>query len=277
LWFFGSYQKLNREEDVTDAATQDFMRSVTRNGKYAFGKLTWQITDDDRVTATFFNDPQEQNGSLDSTVVNSRSTITEQGGDNYKLEYSHDWENLSIGAYAFKHKGELSSLASSSDPFNNVAYHTNRETKTNADTNLGSSGQNFYTSRDNKEFGFNLDYYLSTDWGDHATRAGFLRSEGTYTEQTSYLGSGEAGARYTSIGLDDAGVTLAQFLDSGYGWVGTRQITGTDLARLANATGMTEAQLLASTFSDTTGNPDGQVNMYRILQSANEGEAYTVT
>src|SRR5690606_8272730 len=106
---------------------------------------------------------------------------------------------------------------------------------------------------------------------------GFLRSEGTYTEQTSYLGSGEAGARYTSIGLDDAGVTLAQFLDSGYGWVGTRQITGTDLARLANATGMTEAQLLASTFSDTTGNPDGQVNMYRILQSANEGEAYTVT
>src|SRR5690606_16476300 len=151
LWFFGSYQKINREEDVTDAATQDFMRSVTRNGKYAFGKLTWQITDDDRVTATFFNDPQEQNGSLDSTVVNSRSTITEQGGDNYKLEYSHDWENLSIGAYAFKHKGELSSLASSSDPFNNVAYHTNRETKTNADTNLGSSGQNFYTSRDNKE------------------------------------------------------------------------------------------------------------------------------
>lgn len=277
LWFFASYQKKSREEDVTDAVSQDFMRTVSQDSKLAFGKLTWQITDSDRVTATFFNDPQTQNGSLNPQTVNSRSTITEQGGDNYKLEYSHDWENLSLGAYAYKHEGELSSLAATSDPFNNVAYHTDRSSKTNADLNMGGSGSNTFTSRDNKEFGFNLDYYLYTDLGDHSFRAGFQRSEGSYTERVAYLGAGAAGARYTSISAADAGVTLDQFLSSGYGWRGTRQITGTDLARIMEVTGLTEAQLRAKTFSDTTGNPDGQVNMYRIFQSENEGQGYTVT
>lgn len=277
LWFFASYQKKNREEDVTDAATQQYMRSVSQNTKLAFGKLTWQLTDNDRLTATFFNDPRTQDGSLNSSVVNSRSTITESGGDNYKLDYTHDWDNLSIGAYAYKHEGELSSKASSSDAFNNVAYHTDRGTKTNADLSLGGSGTNTFTSRDNEEFGFNLDYYLYTDWGDHAIRGGFLRKEGSYTERVAYNGAGTAGARYTSISAADAGVTLDQFMDSQYGWLGTRQITEGDLARIMNATGMSEAALRAQTFTDTTGNPDGMVNMYRIFQSANEAQAYTVT
>lgn len=273
LWFFTSYQKKNREEDVTDAVSQAYMRTVRNESKLAFGKLTWQITDSDRVTATFFNDPQTRSGSLSPSVVNSRSTVTESGGDNYKFEYSHDWDNFSIGGYAYKHEGELSSLASTSDPFNNVAYHTDRQNKTNADLNQGGSGTNTYTSRDNEEFGLNFDWYL----GNHTLSAGLLRSEGSYSERVAYLGAGAAGARYTSIGLADAGVSLAQFLSSGYGWTGTRQITSGDLARISAATGLTIDQLRAKTFSNTTGNPDGQVNMYRILQSANEGQGYKVT
>ncbi len=276
LWFFASYQKKNHEEDVTDAVTQGFMRTVTRESKLAFGKLTWQFTPNDRLVATFFNDPTTISGSLNPAVVNNRSNITKQGGDNYKLDYSHDWENFSVSAYAFKHEGELSTLPSTTDPFNNVAYHTDRTLKTVADLNMGGAGSRTVTNRDNKEFGLNFDWYITSGWGDHTIRAGALRSEGSYTEQISYLGSGAAGARYTSIGLADSGTTMQQFFSSAYGWRGTRSINSTDLARLRAATGMTDAQLLATRFTDTTGNPDGQVNVYRILQSANEGLAYTV-
>jgi len=199
IWFFGSFQKKNHEEDVTDPVSQQFMRSVSRESDLAFGKITWQVTDNDRVTATFFNDPTTISGSLSPSVVNSRSNITEQGGDNYKIDYSHDWDSFSIGAYAFRHEGQLSSLSSTSDPFNNVAYHTDRTTKTNADLSLGGSGANTLTNRDNEEIGLNFDWYLSTSWGEHTIRGGLLRNEGSYTEQVAYLGAGAAGARYTSI------------------------------------------------------------------------------
>ncbi|MFT3761495.1 MAG: carboxypeptidase regulatory-like domain-containing protein [Pseudoxanthomonas sp.] len=276
LWFFASYQKVNREEDVTDPVTQQAMRSVTRESERSFGKLTWQATDNDRLVATFFNDPQDQDGSLDPTVVNTRSTIRKQGGDNYKLEYSHDWDNLSLGAYAYKHEAELSSFASTSDPFNDVAHHSDRTTATNADLGLGGTGQNVITARDSKEFGLKLDYLLSTSWGDHTFKTGFLRREGSYMEQTVYMDTGTAGARYSSISADDAGTTLAQYFSNSYGWAGARAISSSDMARLRAATGMTNEQLLATTFNDTTGNPDGQVNVYRIFQSANDGLGYTV-
>lgn len=276
MWFFISQQRVNRQEDVTDPVTQQLMRTVTEESDRSFGKLTWQITENDRLTGLFFNDPLDRSGSLIPTTVNSRSNVRKQGGDNYKLEYSHDWENLGLSAYTYKHEAEVSDLASTNDPFNNVAYHTNRTTATNADLSLGGAGQNVITNRDSKEFGFNLNYYLSTAFGEHSFKAGFLRGEGTYQEQTTFVGAGEAGARYTSIDIADSGTTLAQFFSTGYGWRGSRAIAAADMDRLVEATGMTSSQLLVSSFTDTTGNPDGQVNVYRILQSANEGLAYRV-
>src|SRR3546814_8041565 len=57
LWFFGSYQIKNREDDVVDPVTGDALRTVNTDQDLAFFKATWQITDDDRLTGTFFNDP----------------------------------------------------------------------------------------------------------------------------------------------------------------------------------------------------------------------------
>ena len=53
LWFFGSYQKKARETDVVDAATGQFMRTVNRDEKLGFLKLTWQATENDRLVASF--------------------------------------------------------------------------------------------------------------------------------------------------------------------------------------------------------------------------------
>ncbi|MFT3763485.1 MAG: carboxypeptidase regulatory-like domain-containing protein [Pseudoxanthomonas sp.] len=267
LWFFGSFQKLHRDEDVTDPVTQQTMRTVNQDSKYSFGKLTWQITDRDRLVGTFFNDPMERDGSLVATTRNNRSVTRKQGGDNYKFDYTHDWDSVSLNVYGYKHEAEVSDLASDRSAFNNVAYHNNRATATNAELQLGGTGSDLHTYRDTKEFGANLDWSLSTNWGEHDFKFGVLSNEGSYEEQTVY----PAGARYTSISAADAGTTLAQYFTSGYGWTGSRAIGSTDLVRLADATGLTQDQLLAKTFSDTTGNPNGQVNVYRILQSANDG------
>src|SRR5690606_6437325 len=196
-----------------------------------------------------------------------------QGGNNYKFEYSHDWDNLGLDVYAFKHESELSQFAASNDPFNSVAFHNGRDDATNTDISRGGTGSNLITNRDSKEFGASLDYLLSTNWGEHTFKAGFLKGEGTYEEQTLY----PAGPRYTSISAGDAGTTMAQYMGiGGYAWRGPLAISSTDIARLMAATGLTQAQLLAKTFTDTTGNPYNQVNVYRILQSENEGLAYTV-
>src|SRR3546814_11561715 len=49
LWFFGSYQIKNREDDVVDPVTGDALRTVTTDQDLAFFKATWQITDNDRL------------------------------------------------------------------------------------------------------------------------------------------------------------------------------------------------------------------------------------
>jgi len=80
LWFFGSYQIKNREDEVVDPVTGEALRTVNDDQDLAFFKTTWQLTDDDRLTATFFNDPSERDGSTDATVINNRDTARETGG-----------------------------------------------------------------------------------------------------------------------------------------------------------------------------------------------------
>src|SRR5690606_8641443 len=122
LWFFGSYQVKKRHDDVTSPTTGEALRSVTTDQKLAFFKATWQLTDDDRLTGTFFNDPYERDGSTSPNTLNNRSLARKQGGDNYKVEYSHDWENLKLSLYGFRHESEVSDVAADGTARNNVAF-----------------------------------------------------------------------------------------------------------------------------------------------------------
>ena len=288
LWFFGSYQIKNREDDVIDPVTGDALRTVNTDQDLAFFKTTWQITDDDRLTASFFNDPYERDGSTDATVINDRDTALEQGGDNYKLEYTRDWANVRLNAYGYRHEAEQSTVAANSETRNDVAYFGG--SPTNADLQQGGFGTNTETWRNRDEFGLNLEYWLDTSWGSHTFKAGYTQSDNEYTEDARYTGADSA--LYRSIALEDSGASFDEFVGSG--WTGTRSIVAGDTTRIltnisespdsAYFIGLLDTdgdgavssdELGAYQFDSTAGNPTGQVNNYRIQQS---GPApYTVT
>src|SRR3546814_16239735 len=65
------------------------LRTVNTDQDLAFFKATWQITDDDRLTGTFFNDPYSRDGSLDPTVINNRDTEDRPDRKSTRLNSSH--------------------------------------------------------------------------------------------------------------------------------------------------------------------------------------------
>lgn len=274
LWFFGSYQLKGRTDDVVDAATNTLQRTVDTDQDLAFFKATWQMTYNDRFTATFFNDPYERTGSTSASTLNNRDSARKQGGDNYKIEYTRDWSNLRLNAYTFSHEGELSVLAANPATRNDVAFLGGNPT--NADLQLGGSGSNTTTFRNRDEIGLSLEYWLDTSWGSHAFKAGFASSENVYKENQVFTGDG---AQYTSIALANAGVTFQDLTTQN--WTGFVDLSATDIQRIidgANAVGntaldanndgtITPAEVNAYQFTSTAGNPGGQVNEYRILQS----------
>ncbi len=287
LWFFASYQKKGREEDVLNGSTGEFMRTVKTDQDLAFLKATWQITEADRLTAIFFNDPYTRNGSTSSTTLNNRDTAREQGGDNYKLEYTRTGENLLLSAYAFTHEGEVSNFPSVTDiSLNNVAF---RRPSTVEERSQGGGGTILITERNRDEFGLSAEYFLDTSFGTHTIKGGFTYTENEYFEDSRISGDG---ARYSSIAAENAGVSFADFVGSG--WSGTRSIVQGDIPRILGTTGgfgianasaadqayftslldangdgtISPDEVMAYRFTGTAGNPTGQVNNYRIIEVA---------
>lgn len=277
LWFFTSYQFKNREDDVVNPLSGEALRTVNTDQDLSFFKATWQMAHDDRLTAVFFNDPYERDGSTSATTLNNRDSARRQGGDNYKIEYTHDWDSLRLNVYSFNHEGELSVLAANPEPRNDVAFLTG--SPTNADLQLGGSGSNTRTFRNKDELGLSLEYWLDTTWGSHAFKAGYSQSENTYKENQLFTGADRA--LYTSIATANAGATFQDYTT--LNWTGETDISGVDATRIltaiaanasvrnqldTNSDGMVDAaELNAYQFTSTTGNPNGQVNAYRIVQS----------
>lgn len=290
LWFFASYQKKYRETDVVNAQTGDFMRTVKNDAEYGFFKATWQITDNDRLTASFFNDPTDISGTSTSSTLNNRDYSRKQGGDNYKLEYSHDWENLKLTAYGFRHEGELSDSAADASATNTIAFRSSAQASL-AQRNLGGLGFDVITNRDRDEFGASVEYWLDTAYGSHTFKLGVTSTENEYFEDTVYTGDK---ARYTSIDNQYSGLTLDEAVNNAAGnvWT-TRPIVSADYGRIidginastnkgyfvglldTNGDGVVSAaELGAYKLTSTAGNPGGYLNNYRIAET--QTAPYTV-
>lgn len=277
LWIFGSYQKKFREDDVLDITSGDLLRTVEQESEYAFAKATWQVTDNDRLSASWFSDPFETTGSASAGVLNNRDTRRVQGGDNYKVDYSRTWGDLLVNAYWFRHEGQLSDFAASSEVRDTVSFRGPGSTL--AQRSLGGSGSNIETFRNRDEFGLNLEYFLDTGFGTHTFKGGYTSTENIYAENSTVPGD----VTYTSIAPAFSGATFADFTSAGPGWT-TRPFAQVDIPRIiegiqGNPTArasvdlnndgvITAAEVNAITFSNTSGSPYGNVNAYRALRTA---------
>src|SRR5690606_24413721 len=162
---------------------------------------------------------------------------------------------------------------------NNVAF---RRPSTAAEQQQGGAGSDIETWRNRKEYGLTLEYWLDTSFGSHSFKGGFAISDNGYEEDLRY--TSEELAQYTSIGSDFAGVSFDEFVDDG--WSGSRSVTGVDIPRIQTAINnssdkayflglldtnndgtVSNEEVGAYRFTSTAGNPTGQVNNYRIVQS----------
>ncbi|RYG21418.1 TonB-dependent receptor, partial [bacterium] len=285
LWVFGSYQKKNRKDDVLDVATGNLLRSVERDEDFGFGKITWQITPDDRLTATFFNDPTTISGSNAASTLNNRDQAREQGGDNWKIDYSRTFGDLLLNAYYFRHEGELTTVSADSTIRDNVSYRSNAGS-TLAQRSQGGAGSNLETHRDRDEYGISGEYFLDTDFGSHTFKAGYVFSENVYAEEGSVPG----GVTYASLAPQYAGTSFAAYagtIPTGTPtWTARSFTTSADGPRIRDAIGanaaasstvgngdatITQAELDAVLFNNTVGNPYGNVNVYRAVRTISGG------
>jgi hypothetical protein len=279
LWFFTSLQRKEREEDIIDPVTQTVLRTVDTVEDLGFAKLTWQPTESDRVVAEFFDDPYDRSGSANTAVVANRDVARIQGGDNYKFEYSHAFENVIVTANYISHESELSNIAADLSTRNNVAYQG--VTVTNTDTQKGGSGSNLISTRNKYSYNLSLEWFLDAGPGSHDIKAGFSQIENEYNENFVYTGDG---SQWTSLGLVNSGYTADQY-NTGT-WTGSKNFSQDDYQRVIDAmaaspdsayflglldTDMSGAISLTEmgglVFDSTDGNPNGEVNVYRIVQT----------
>ncbi len=283
LWFFTSFQRKEREEDVIDPNTQQFLRTVTTEEDLGFAKLTWQATDNDKFTAQFFDDPFDRNGSNSITTLPNRDRGRIQGGDNTKFEYSHSWENLILTANFVSHEGELSQTSVDQSTRNDVAFTGAAAVGvTNLETDLGGGGLNSIDFRNKDSINLTLEYFLDSKWGEHEIKFGY-----TQTDNERLLNAETPGgdnAIYTSIGAGNAGTTLDEYVTLPF--TGETDITDQDLAGIiaamasspnsaafltqfdADVSGdISSAEIGAAVFDSTVGNPHGEVNVYRIQRT----------
>ncbi|MDC1075057.1 carboxypeptidase regulatory-like domain-containing protein [Gammaproteobacteria bacterium] len=272
LWFFASMQTKETEIDVSDLDAGTVLRTSTASSDLGFGKLTAQITDNDFLSFSYFDDPYDQDATTSATTLNNRDSASAQGGSNTNLTWTHSFDKGVLTVSKSSHEGESSTLAANSDTRNDVAY-TDTAEATLAARNKGGSGSNSINFSNKDELSVTYDFNIN----NHEIKVGYLKTENERLENLVYTGDS---AQYTSIGTSDIGTSYADYLNTT--WNGVTDVSDDDEARVltagnaiasfvtaydTDASGAVDAaELAAATYNSTSGNPTGDVNVYRILQ-----------
>ena len=289
LWFFASMQTKETERDVSDLDAGTVLRTSTKSSDLGFGKLTAQITENDFLSFSYFDDPLNQDASTSATTLNNRDSATQQGGENTNLTWTHTFDNGVLTVSNSTHEGESSTLAADDSTRNDVAYSSEAE-GTLAARNKGGRGSNSINFSNKDELSITYDFSID----NHDIKVGYLKTENERLEDSVYSGDG---AQYTSIGASDSGTTYADYLSTT--WFGVTDVSSDDAQRILDAGNAVAAfvtaydtdasgavdttELDSAIFNSTAGNPTGDVNVYRIYQSqkapielSSEGTAFFI-
>ena len=285
-WFFGSYRRTEREDDVTSLDTLELLRSVSNTQDQGYAKGTWAPTASDSLSFTFLNDPTEITGSDNRDVTNALDRSIEQGGNRYAINYSRVLGSALIDVAYNVHNGEVSQFSAIREPQNTVLYRSTDD-RTLQDEQRGGFGQDLINQRDVKLATASVQWNL----GRHTVKAGGEYQWNENFRNTSFLES----ATYTSLPSHLAGLTAGQVSTGSFsGSIGFDPFNTSDFEGLirtindapnrasfyaaldVNGNGTITADELASqlTFTNTAGNPNGLINYDRTFQSS-EGPQLT--
>jgi hypothetical protein len=286
-WFFGSYRIVERDDDVTNQDTDAFMRTVTREDRQAFGKLSWQVTSKDRVAGTYTDDPTEISGRRDRDVLNTRDRSQEQGGGRYILEYNRVFNsNLLFDAAFGEHNGEVSIFAADPTAIRNTVAFREGDNYTLADEQLGGEGNLNVNERDSQFARAALEGVFDTAFGSHTLKFGGESEEHVNFRNSQFVGNAQytsLGSRYLNSGITAGNVGAGEFSFLEFDVTNPSDFNG--LVRTIDASAdkayfyglldtnhdgvISESEAAAAiVFNSTAGNPHGQINYQRDFQSA---------
>ena len=281
IWGFGSFRYTGRTEDVNAQDTRVRIREVTTTQKQGFAKASWAMTPNDLFSVMFLNDPFTRSGSIDPSVVNNRDRRRVQGGNNYSTTYNRVWNNVLIDGTVNLHDAEVSDRARLTAARNTVAFRAG-DTRALTDEQLGGFGQDLVETRPTKQARAALQYGL----GVHRVKAGF--ELGQHEDHMNLRYTGEPPAQYVSIASRYGRVTAQDLATGAWSNRTFRTSVSNDFQGFINRIDtlpdraafyaaydgdgdgtITPAELGEGlVFSSTAGNPDGQINYYRIWMSA---------
>ena len=294
MWFFGSYRIINREDDVVAVGGNTVLRTVTNESRQAFGKVSWQITDKDRISGTYTDDPTEISGQRRNDLFNARDFAQETGGSRYTVDYNRVFSaNFLLDGSIGKHNGETSRIAAIQEIRNDVIFRQG-DTHALSDEQLGGEGNNNINERDTDFWRGSLEGLFDTRFGSHTVKFGTEAEKHINFRNSNFVG----GAQYTSLASRYAGTGVTALDVINQSWTAIRfDVHNTsDVAGLirtidaspnkaafyakldTNKNGVIEVSELekALVFNSSAGNPHGAVNYYRQFQTA-EGPQETQT
>jgi Carboxypeptidase regulatory-like domain len=181
-WFFGSYRRLEREDDVTTLDTQEYMRTVKNEQDQGYAKGTYTPTRSDSVSFTFLNDPTDISGRRDRNLTNARDRARVQGGDNYTLNYSRLQGPALIEAAYFVHNGAVTDLSAIRAGSDTVIYRST-DVRLLTDEQRGGFGQDLVNERDTKGVRGAIQY----TWNRHTFKGGLEWQQNENFRNTTFL------------------------------------------------------------------------------------------
>jgi hypothetical protein len=207
-WFFGSFRRIVREDDVLTLDTNQFLRSVENTQDQAYFKGTWAPTDKDTLTATYLSDPTEISGRRERDILNTRDRSREQGGARYSVNYSRLLGSAIVDLGYNKHNGEVSDFSVIRDSANTIIFRT-ADVRTLADEQKGGFGIDSIDQRDTQTYRGSLQWNA----GRHTFKAGVEHLSNDSFRNVLTLG--DTKSVYQSLAPHLAGTT-AQAVTSGH-------------------------------------------------------------
>ena len=279
IWFFGSYRRLSRTDDVTALDTQQLLRTVDNNQDQTYLKGTWRPGVADTFSFTYLNDPTDISGRIERDITNAQDRSRVQGGNRYSANYQRLWHATLVDVSFTSHDGEVSDLAIIREASNTIKY-LSTDVKTLTDEQRGGFGTDTEDIRSTRGVNGSVQW----SWKQHTFKGG--AEFGRYGRFLNATTVGDA--VYTSIAAHLSGVTAGDITTGSYtqslrfdpfntsdlgGFISTvnaapnRAQFYTLFDTNGNGT-ISDVELAAALrYNSTAGNPHQQVNYYRIAQT----------